>query len=226
MIKNKVLIVVAHTDDETIGMGGTIKKHINKGDDVFAISMTDGIGSRDSFEEKDILKRVKSSNLASEILGFKWIERFNFKDNMLDSEPLLEIIKSLEKFKKVIQPNLVYTHCGGDLNIDHRVVVNAVLTAFRPEPRDSCLEIRLFEISSATDFGNEFITGKFYPNLFEDITKTWVDKKKALLAYKEELRDSPHSRSLIGIENLAKLRGNQVGIEMAEAFQIIRKINY
>ena len=225
MINNKVLIVVAHTDDETIGMGGTIKKHINKGDDVFAISMTDGIGSRDSFDKEEIFKREESSNLASQILGFNWLERYKFKDNMLDDQPLLEIIKLIEKFKKIIQPNLVYTHCGADLNIDHRVVVNAVITAFRPEPSDPCSEIRLFEIPSATDFGNEFITGKFNPNLFEEITNTWDDKEEALLAYKEELRCFPHSRSLEGIKNLAKLRGNQVGLEMAEAFQIIRKIN-
>ena len=225
MIKNKVLIVVAHTDDETIGMGGTIKKHINQGDEVFVISMTDGIGARDFFVKEDILKRVDSSNLASEILGFNWLERFNFKDNMLDNEPLLEIIKSIEKSKNIIQPNLVYSHSGGDLNIDHRILVNAVLTAFRPEPNQSCKEIRLFEISSATDFGNEYITGKFIPNLFIDISSTWDDKEKALLAYKDELRVFPHSRSLEGIKNLAKLRGNQVGLKMAEAFQVIRKIN-
>ncbi|AIQ95514.1 PIG-L deacetylase family protein [Prochlorococcus sp. MIT 0604] len=226
MDKNRVLVVVAHPDDETIGMGGTIRKHINQGDDVFVIAMTDGTGSRDSFNKEDILKRVNSSNIASDLLGFKWLERFNFKDNMLDNEPLLEIIKLIEKSKKMIQPNLVYSHCGGDLNIDHRVVVNAVLTAFRPQPNDSCSEIRLFEISSATDFGNEFITGKFYPNLFVDISNTWDDKEKSLLAYEEELRDFPHSRSLEGIKNLANLRGNQVGLKMAEAFQIIRKINF
>ena len=225
MIKNKVLIVVAHTDDETIGMGGTIKKHINQGDEVFVISMTDGIGARDFFVKEDILKRVDSSNLASEILGFNWLERFNFKDNMLDNEPLLEIIKSIEKSKNIIQPNLVYSHSGGDLNIDHRILANAVLTAFRPEPNQSCKEIRLFEISSATDFGNEYITGKFIPNLFIDISSTWDDKEKALLAYKDELKVFPHSRSLEGIKNLAKLRGNQVGLKMAEAFQVIRKIN-
>ena len=225
MIKNKVLIVVAHTDDETIGMGGTIKKHINQGDEVFVISMTDGIGARDFFAKEDILKRVDSSNLASEILGFNWLERFNFKDNMLDNEPLLEIIKSIEKSKNIIQPNLVYSHSGGDLNIDHRILANAVLTAFRPEPNQSCKEIRLFEISSATDFGNEYITGKFIPNLFIDISSTWDDKEKALLAYKDELKVFPHSRSLEGIKNLAKLRGNQVGLKMAEAFQVIRKIN-
>tara|TARA_Y100000589_G_C27192135_1_gene645236 strand:+ start:3187 stop:3867 length:681 start_codon:yes stop_codon:yes gene_type:complete len=225
MIKNKVLIVVAHTDDETIGMGGTIKKHINQGDEVFVISMTDGIGARDFFVKEDILKRVDSSNLASEILGFNWLERFNFKDNMLDNEPLLEIIKSIEKSKNIIQPNLVYSHSGGDLNIDHRILANAVLTAFRPEPNQSCKEIRLFEISSATDFGNEYITGKFIPNLFIDISSTWDDKEKALLAYKDELKVFPHSRSLEGIKNLAQLRGNQVGLKMAEAFQIIRKIN-
>ena len=144
---------------------------------------------------------------------------------MLDNEPLLEIIKSIEKSKNIIQPNLVYSHSGGDLNIDHRILANAVLTAFRPEPNQSCKEIRLFEISSATDFGNEDITGKFIPNLFIDISSTWDDKEKALLAYKDELKVFPHSRSLEGIKNLAKLRGNQVGLKMAEAFQVIRKIN-
>ena len=98
MIKNKVLIVVAHTDDETIGMGGTIKKHINQGDEVFVILMTDGI-VQDFFVKEDILKREDSSNLASEILGFNWFERFNFKDNMLDNEPLIEIINQLKNLK-------------------------------------------------------------------------------------------------------------------------------
>ncbi len=224
MIKNKVLIIVAHSDDETIGMGGTIKKHINDGDNVFVIAMTNGISARESYTKRDILKRTESSNLASKILGFDWLERFDFKDNMLDSEPLLEIIKSIEKYKKIIQPNLVYSHCGGDLNIDHRIITNAVLTAFRPEPNVSCSEIRLFEIASATDFGNEFVTGKFSPNLFIEISDNWKYKEQALLAYKQELRDFPHTRSLEGIKNLAKLRGNQVGLNMAEAFQIIRKI--
>ena len=87
-----------------------------------------------------------------------------------------------------------------------------------------CKEIRLFEIASATDYGNSAITGSFAPNLFVDISNNWDLKKKALIAYCDEMRDYPHSRSIEGIKNLAKIRGNQVGLYLAEAFQVIRKL--
>ena len=48
----------------------------------------------------------------------------------MDKYPLLEIIKSIELVKKNIDPDIVYTHSGADLNIDHRVVANAVITVF------------------------------------------------------------------------------------------------
>ncbi len=224
MTKNTVLIIIAHSDDETFGMGGTIKRHITNGDKVFVISMTDGVSSRDGVKTKEIKKRLYSAKLASSHLGFKWEKNFNFEDNSMDKYPLLEVIKCIEKVKKKIKPTLVYTHSGGDLNIDHRIVVNAVLTAFRPEPKETCKEIRSIEIPSATDFGHESVTGKFSPNLFIEITKTWNSKLLAMKAYKSELKDFPHSRSIENIKNLAYVRGSQAGVKMAEAFQVLRKI--
>ena len=223
-MKNKVLVVVAHSDDETFGMGGTLKKHANNKDDVFVVSMTDGVSSRNKQSKKIISERKKSSLNAGKILGFKWKNCFDFPDNALDSIPMINLIKSLEEVKDSVSPNIVYTHSSKDLNIDHRIISQAVQTVFRPQPNEICREIRLFEVPSATDFGNESLTGSFLPNLFLDITKTWKEKKLASLAYKKELKDYPHSRSLKGLENLAKIRGNQVGLEMAEAFEIIRKI--
>ena len=119
---------------------------------------------------------------------------------------------------------MVYTHSGSDLNIDHRVVANAVLTAFRPQPNEHCRELRLFEVASATDYGNAAITGSFSPNLFIDITNEWSEKAESLKAYSIEMRDYPHSRSIESIKNLSKVRGNQVGLELAEAFEVLRKI--
>jgi len=153
-----------------------------------------------------------------------WAESYRFSDNAMDSYPLLDIVKSIEKAKNEYQPSLVYTHSGADLNVDHRVVANAVLTAFRPQPNEKCKEIRLFEVASATDYGNEALTGTFSPNLFIDISEMWEAKAAALNAYESEMRSYPHSRSIEGIRNLAKLRGNQVGLDMAEAFQVIRKL--
>ena len=82
----------------------------------------------------------------------------------------------------------------------------------------------LFEVPSATDYGHENITGVFRPNLFIDISSTWDDKEEALKAYGTEMREYPHSRSIEAVKNLGKLRGNQVGLSIAEAFQVIRKI--
>jgi LmbE family N-acetylglucosaminyl deacetylase len=223
-MKKNILVVVAHSDDETISMGGTIRKHITNGDSVIAISMTDGVSSRANTDIKEISKRTDSAQLASRILGFKWGECFNFKDNAMDSYPLIEIVKCIEESKKKYQPNLVYTHSGADLNIDHRVVANAVLTAFRPEPGEICKEIRLFEVPSATDYGHKSLTGIFNPNVFISIDNEWGFKEEALKAYNKEMRLYPHSRSIQGISNLARLRGSQVGFNMAEAFEVIRKL--
>ena len=223
-MKNNVLIVVAHTDDETISMGGTIKKHINNGDVVNAISMTDGVGARDNLKVKDKLERKTSSVMASDILGFSWFESFDFSDNRMDSYPLIEVVKCIESVKEKVQPNIVYTSSAADLNIDHRVVANAVLTAFRPQPNEKCKEIRLFEVLSATDYGHPSITGKFLPNLFISIENEWSSKIKAINAYESEMRDYPHARSKEGIKSLAELRGKQIGVPLAEAFEVIRKL--
>ena len=219
-----ILVVVAHSDDETIGLGATIKRHILLGDFVSVVSMTDGVGARDKTQSGETLLRAESARLASTTLGFSWVAQYDFKDNGLDDYPLLEIVKSIEKLKSTIKPDIIYTHSSADLNIDHRVVLNAVLTAFRPQPHESCTEIRLFEVASATDYGSTSVTGVFEPNLFVNVTDTWEAKEAALQAYKNELREYPHSRSLPAIKNLAKIRGNQVGLLMAEAFQVIRKI--
>ena len=220
-----VLIIVAHTDDETFGMGGTIKKHHDKGDKIYAISMTNGVGSRlDINKNKEIRKREKASYLASKILGFKWLDNYDFSDNSMDSYPLLEVVRSIENSKRKIKPDIIYTHSNADLNIDHRIVLNAVLTAFRPCPDENYCEIRLFEVPSSTDYGNSQVIGDFVPNLFIDITDEWKTKKAAINCYKHELRKYPHSRSKEGIETLSKIRGTQSGLKKAEAFQIIRRI--
>jgi len=224
MALKKILIVVAHADDETIGMGGTISKHIKKGDSVNVISMTNGVAARDLADENDIQNRKLASEKASQILGFHWFKCFDFPDNAMDSCTLISVIKSIESVKEKCKPDIVYTHSSSDLNIDHRIISNAVLTAFRPQPGEICKEIRLFEVASSTDYGHDTISGRFSPNLFISIIDTWQDKLKALEAYSYEMKLYPHSRSIKGIENLAKLRGNQNGLAIAEAFQVVRKI--
>lgn len=222
--KRNILIIVAHTDDEALGMAGTIHKHRHEGDNVFAISMTDGVGSRDHSNNQNVSSRLQAAMKSSQILDFEWVKHYSFPDNALDSIPLLELVKSIEIVKNEVRPSVVYSHSSADLNIDHRRVLEAVLIAFRPQPNEICTELRCFEIPSATDYGHPNVTGSFQPNLYVNISKFLEKKQQALSAYHEEMREYPHTRSFIGVENLAKLRGNQVGIEAAEAFQVLRKI--
>ena len=174
--------------------------------------------------KKEIDIRIKQAEEASNILGFKWIKGGEFPDNSMDSVSILEITKSIEAAKDKIKPKFIYTHSSADLNIDHRLVSQATLTAFRPQDNDIWQEIRAFEVPSSTDYGHKSITQLFYPNLYIDITDFWTKKLKALNAYTSEIRDAPHSRSIYGVESLAKYRGSQVGLYYAEAFEVIRKI--
>lgn len=222
--KRTVLVVIAHTDDEALGLGGTIAKHVENGDSVFGISMTNGLGARGEENEAGVKLRTQASINAGKILGLTWIEGGSFPDNAMDTVPLLAVAKIIEKAKSLVNPTIVYTHSSADLNVDHRVVSQATLTAFRPQPNEVWEEIRTFEIASSTDYGHKSITNIFYPNLYVDIKHTWDKKLAALNEYRIEMRDAPHTRSFEGLENLAKYRGNQVGLYYAEAFEIIRKI--
>lgn len=223
-IKHVVLVVVAHTDDETLGLGGTIAKHVENGDTVYGIAMTDGVGARGEQDIQVIRIRAQASVRAGNILGLTWLEGGSFPDNAMDSVPLLAVTKIIEEAKSLVKPTLVYTHSSADLNIDHRVVSQATLTAFRPQPNEIWGEIRTFETASATDYGHKSVTNLFYPNLYIGINGTWNKKLAALKEYEVEMCDAPHTRSFEGLENLAKHRGNQVGLRYAEAFEIIRKI--
>lgn len=224
-MKNKVLILVAHPDDETIGCGATIAKHVSRGDKVKLLALSSGVGSRDRELANEKKNRIKNAQKAAKTLGTEWISFGDLDDNKFDKYPLLEIVKYIESKKKKFYPNLLYTHSGYDLNVDHRITFAAALTAFRPTNAKKVTEIRSFEIRSSSDFSHPSLSKEFTPNLFNNIDKYWNKKLKALKNYETEIMPFPHSRSIKAIESLAIHRGTQVGIKMAEAFEVIRKID-
>ncbi|MDB2689104.1 PIG-L family deacetylase [Luminiphilus sp.] len=220
----RVLIIVAHPDDETLGMGGTIRKHVLSGHEVYVKCLTDGVGARETTSEQQARARWQAATAASGILGFKWLKPEELADNELDKYTNLQLTKVVEGARAEVEPHLVYTHSGTDLNIDHRLTFAAVLTAFRPDSKCACNEIRCFEVPSATDYSVPSAWGLYSPNLFINVDTTWEDKILALHQYQSELRESPNSRSLDGITRLAEFRGHQAGIRFAESFEVVRKI--
>ena len=227
-MKKRVLICVAHPDDETIGCGGAIAHHVKDKDIVYCIYMTNGVGAR-HFKTKDKLihQRKKNSLMASKILGFEWLLDCcgDFPDNAMDKVKLLDVVRIIEKAKKKIIPHIIYTHNPHDLNVDHRTVAEATLTAFRPQTKEVWKKILAFEVPSSTDFAYFKKNKTFQPNYFLDIEKFWKKKKKALQAYSTEIKKFPNSRSLKGIEILSKFRGMQNGLPQAEAFQLLKELN-
>lgn len=219
--KNTVLVVAAHSDDEALGCGGTIAKHVDNGDMVFAAFMTDGVGARVSSESKEVDERYVASETALAILGVTKNFRFEFPDNQMDSVPLLSVVKKVESIVSEIKPNIVYTHFAGDLNIDHQVTHRAVMTACRPQAWGTVKEIYCFEVLSATEWSSN-ASPIFIPQKIIDISEQWKKKQQALKAYAKEMRAAPHSRSIECVEAQAKLRGNTHGFSTAEAFYVER----
>lgn len=224
MNKNSILIVAAHPDDEVLGCGGTIVKLIQQGYEVFTLILGEGITSRykkNENTEKKIKNLKNEMHKANKILGIKKIFTFNFPDNKFDSVSLLDIVKKIEKIKNIVKPEIIFTHYKNDLNIDHRITYNAVITSTRPMEDETVKTICSFEILSSTEW---MFPLKFSPNVFFDISKT-IDKKiEAMSYYLSEIKEFPHPRSLESIKLNSKIWGIKVGLNYAEAFQLVRYI--
>lgn len=216
-----VLIVAAHTDDEALGCGGTIAKHVAQGDNVYAVFLADGLTSRPDSNAERLNDRNTAASKAQVILGIKKNFMLDFPDNRMDSLALLDVVQRLEGILEELQPQVVYTHHGGDLNVDHRIAHQAVLTACRPVPGASVKEIYAFEVLSATEWNTPGVM-PFIPNVFVDISEHLEKKMEALLAYDQEMRGEPHPRSMANARRLAEYRGNCAGIRAAEGFMLIR----
>jgi len=216
---NKILVVVAHPDDETLGCGATIAKHAKNGDKVQVVFIADGFNSR---EAKDGERNLAATEAAA-ILGCEKPIFLDFPDNQLDTVSLLEVVKEIEKIINYLQPNIIYTHHFSDLNIDHQITHKAVMTACRPQPDFCVKEIYSFETLSATHWQSSSM-GAFNPNYFVDVSDFMKKKMKALQCYDNEMRNYPHARSYETVGSLAKFRGSIAGIQDAEAFIVERLI--
>jgi len=216
---NKVLIIVAHPDDEVLGCGATIAKHTQNGDTVQTVFIADGFSSRENSSNRD-----SSAYKASEILGCEKPVFLNFPDNQLDTISLLRIVKEVEKSIEDFQPSIIYTHHFGDLNIDHQITHKAVMTACRPQPNFCVKEIYSFEILSATHWQSPSMGAAFNSNYFINVSGFMEKKIKALQHYDNEMQEYPHARSYESVVNLAKFRGSLAGIKVAEGFFIERLV--
>jgi LmbE family N-acetylglucosaminyl deacetylase len=215
----KYLIICAHPDDETLGLGGTIKILNKKKADISCLVFTEGESAREKSLRR-IKDRENQSKKASKILGINQIQFLRYKDQQLDMVPVVELAQKIELKIKKLKPKVVFTHFWGDVNQDHRKLFEATLIACRPTPSSSVKELICYETPSSTEWGIE----SFNPNYFVDIDKELEIKIKAFKQYKNEIATFPHPRSIKSITNRAAYWGSKVGIKNAEAFIKVREL--
>ena len=224
MSNKKILIVVAHPDDEVLGCFGTVARLIKEGYEAYTLILGEGKTSRD---EQRIVENKKDEievlnieiQKANNIIGIKKVFIESFPDNRFDSINLLDIVKVVLKVKEEVQPDIIFTHFENDLNIDHQITYKAVITATRPMQDECVKEIYSFEILSSTEWNYPI---SFSPDTYFDISETIDLKIKAMKEYISELCQYPHPRSLEGIELNAKYQGMGVGKQYVEAFKTVR----
>jgi len=223
-----VLVVGAHPDDEVLGCGGTVARMAKEGEDVFVAILGEGITSRYAQREqagtrlvKELRKRCQQ---VAELLGVRDLFLYDLPDNSFDTVPLLGIVKIIEDLIDRLQPVAIYTHHGGDLNVDHNITFRATLTAARPVPGCSVRDIYAFEVLSSTEWAFGELERSFKPNLFVEIGQTLDLKIEAMGIYETEARSYPHPRSPESIKASAMRWGCTIGVNAAEAFGVVRSV--
>ncbi len=223
-MRQKVLCVVAHPDDETLGVGGTLALHAGAGSEVTVVIMSEGDGEK--LEGTPRCENRRECALeAAKVMGISEVVFHDFPNQRLDTLPFIELIKVVEAALEKYRPTVVYAHHRGDANTDHQMVFKAVYAACRPMTRLGSMVQRFltFETPSSTDQAPQVADYVFNPTTFVDVEQVWDKKLKALECYPTEMIGGKHPRSFEYIEALARVRGGHSGYLLAEAFVSVRE---
>lgn len=223
----KILVIAAHPDDEVLGMGGTIAKLVKEGKVVDVLIVTDGSSSqyRDSGQLAEIIEaKKKETRNCANVLGVRDIYYGGLPDMKLDCTPHIDINQSIECVIDKVQPDTVFTHFWGDVNMDHQNVYKSTLVTVRPVLGQVVRNLYCYRVPSSTEWTPNKDDTMFMPNYFVDIEQYAEQKYKAFACYSTELRDYPHPRSVQYLRESDKAAGLRVGMLAAEEFVMLRKL--
>jgi LmbE family N-acetylglucosaminyl deacetylase len=226
---NAALVIAAHPDDEVLGCGATIARLADEGWAVHVVIMAEGATSRNTKRDpvmhvEELSELANCAKMANHILGSKSVKLLSWPDNRMDGMELLDVVKIVETEIEHHRPVMVLTHHAGDVNVDHRVIHDAVIASCRPQPGHSVKTLLFFEVPSSTEWRPAASGMQFAPDYFYDVTNSIDRKLEALNAYAPEMREFPHSRSIKAVEHLSRWRGATIGCAAAEAFMLGRAI--
>jgi LmbE family N-acetylglucosaminyl deacetylase len=218
----RVLVIAPHPDDEILGVGGTIAKRVMEGHTVYVCVVTKGC--EPLFANKLVEQTRDECRKADALLGVKETFFLDFPAAMLEDVPRYKLNDGILGIVKKVKPDEVYLPHRGDMQIDHKMVVDAAMVALRPKYEHKVKRIYAYETLSETGWDVPNSTNEFIPTIYEDISST-IDKKiEAMSVFQSQLADFPNARSVGAVEALAKYRGSTVTVSAAEAFCLIREI--
>jgi LmbE family N-acetylglucosaminyl deacetylase len=224
-----VLCVATHPDDEVIGVGGTLRRHSENGDEVRVVILSNAEPARHEKitpeVEAKMEMRKESTRKACDHLGVDSVEFYDYPDNSFDTVPLLDIVKTVEEEILSFDPDIIYTHHYGDLNISHELTSRAVITATRPLPESNIKRVYAYETLSNSEWSAPRNMKSFQPTFFIDIGDQLASKMEAVRAHEMELREHPHPRNVKDVHRNAKLWGAKSGVQAAEPFELLRGVS-
>jgi len=220
----KVIIISAHPDDEILGCGGTLLKHKVNGDEIFWVIITNMLENY-GFSQKQIETRQQEIETIKNMLEASSVYKLNYPSMDIDSNSINKIIPQISDIFNQIQPEVIYLMNRSDAHSDHRITFDAVMACTKSFRYPSIKKVLMYECISETEFAPALPEKVFIPNYFVDIS-SFLEKKLAIMQiYESELGEHPFPRSLKNIEALATFRGASVGVEYAEAFQLLKYID-
>lgn len=219
---NKVLVIATHPDDETLGCGGALLRHMQNKDKMFWLIMTK-MSDKKIWNKKSIILRDKEIKSVSKAYKFKKIYNLGFETIKLDTYPINKVTKKLSEVVNNCKPNIIYCPNETDVHTDHQITYKACRILGKSFRFPFIKKILSYEVLSETD-SNFFEKKLFKPNYFINIEKYLEKKIKIMKIYKSELKKFPFPRSAETIRSLSKIRGSQSNFKNAEAFKLIKEI--
>jgi len=218
-----VLIIAPHPDDESLGLGGSITKFIEQGNEVHLLIVSGHLPPLYKREEYELI--LSEAYNAFEILGIKNSTFLEIPATKIKDIPVHELNKKIADVVDILKPQYVFCPYP-DRHIDHRIVFESAMVATRPVGSGKNIEILgAYETLSETHWNAPHIEPNFTPNWVIDISDYMENKVKALECYKSQISKYPGPRSIEAVKALAQFRGTQAGFAYGEGIHIIRKIS-
>lgn len=218
----KILVVAPHADDEILGVGGTMARNIEEGNEVYVCIVTHG--EKPLFSDEVVAKIREETIAAHKFLGITNTFFLEFPAVMLEQIPRYQLNDKIMRVIHEVQPDEVYIPHAGDMQKDHQIVSEAAMVAVRPKYAHKISAVYAYETLSETEWNIPNTTNAFIPTVYRDISRFLEIKKQALSFFATQIEPFPNPRSVGAIEALARYRGSTIEVEGAEAFVLIRQI--